>query len=216
MAWYVECASNWSEMWTCDSFARLCESPIVRRYLLAPEVRSQKLADFRLMDAMMDHTGAGIRPSIATRLKEQHGRCDIIDLLNPRYRAFTFRDRGGYALAAERAYVRATALTSTFALIRAERGLVRLRITCRAPANADVIVRVNGERAGAVRVGTQWQTSCIGVPAREGVNWLELQWPPAAPASDELERAARRLERGLYPDVLPCYGEIHALTATHM
>jgi len=216
MRLYLDTASRWPELWLCDSFARLCESPIVRRYLLSPEVRRQKLADFRLMEAVLralEEVGIDVRAQIERLLKEEHGAWESVDLLDPRYRAFTFRDRGGYALGPERAYVRAPNVTSQFALILAQAGPVSLQITCRAPAAGDVRVSVNGQPAGAAAVRPVWLTSELVIAAREGLNWIELEWPAAAPPQDELERAARRLERGLYPEVLPAYGEIHTFIA---
>ena len=214
---YLRCASRWPEPWLCEAFARLCESPIARRYLLAPEVRNQKIGDFGLMEAVMralDAHGLDARPEVGRLLKADYAAADPVDLLDPHYRAFTFRDRGGYALAAERAFLRATDLVSRFALVRALAGTVRLEITCRARVAGEVRVRLNGQACGVLRTQPVWATSTVTVTAREGLNWIELEWPPSAPPADEIERAARKLERGLYPDVLPAYAEIHALTAS--
>lgn len=45
MRWYIDCASRWPEPWLCESFARVCESPIVRRYLYAIVVYSALLCE---------------------------------------------------------------------------------------------------------------------------------------------------------------------------
>lgn len=212
MRHYLECAARGTAFWLTEAFARLCESPIVGRYLLAPELRSQKLADFRLMETMtraLEGEGVDLRADIERLLKGAHSS-EPVDLLDPRYRAFTFRDSGGYALAAERGYLRATDLNSTFALIRAQAGAVRLEITCRTPSGGDVGVLVNGREAGVVASESVWKTSGLAISAREGLNWIDLRWPDAAQPSGELERAAGRLERGIYPEVLPVFGEVHS------
>jgi hypothetical protein len=218
MRWYLDVFARQAAPWLCASFTRLCDSPIPRRYLLAPEVRSQKFADFRLMDAMaraLDEVNGGdARADFERVLMDEHDNRDPIDLLDPVYYASTFRDRAGYALAPERAYYRALDVRSRFALVRATAGPVRLEITCRARSPGRAEMRINGELAVRVPLETTWRTTTVTVFARAGVSWIDLEWPPAAPRPDELERAARRLERGLYPDVLPDYGEIHAFTAT--
>jgi hypothetical protein len=218
MRWYLDCFARRAEPWLCESFARLCESAISRRYLLAPEVRSQKFADFRLMDAMAraldEAAGGDARANLERVMKGEHAPRDPVDLLAPWYSASTFRDRTGYALAPERAYYRALNLRSRFALVRAEAGAVRLAITCRATTPGEANVQINGALCARLSLQPAWCTTVVTVQAREGVNWIDVQWPPAAPREDELERAARRLERGLYPDVLPSYAEIHAFTAT--
>jgi hypothetical protein len=214
---FVECASRWPEPWLCDAFASLCDSPIARRYLLAPEVRNQKLCDFRLMEASiqaLEAHGLDVRAQAGRLLKADFAAFDPVDLLDPHHRAFTFRDRGGYALAAERAYVRVTDLVSRFALVRAQAGRVRVTITCRAPAICEVAVRMNGQACGSLRAQTVWAVSTVTLATREGLNWIELEWPPAASPADGIARAACKLERGFYPDALPAYAEIHAMTAT--
>lgn len=181
---YLDSAARWTETWMSESFARLCESPMARRYLLAPEVRSHKLADYRLMDAVvaaLEAEGIDVRDEVARLLKQEHGASNRVDLLDPRYRAFTFRDRGGYALAAERGYVRAGDTTSAFALIRREAGRVELRMTGRCRSRGGVAVRVNGREAGVMPVEPVWRTSRLMVIVEEGLNWIELEWPRAAP-----------------------------------
>lgn len=217
MRLYVDCAARWSEPWLCESFARLCDSAMVRRYLLAPELHGQKLADLPLIEAMvgaLEKSGMSVRGSVERLLEDEHGAIDRVDLLDPRYRAFTFRDRAGYALAPERAYYRASDVQSRFALVRAQAGPVRLAITCRAPAEGEAGVRMNGQHAANLHIGTAWRTFTFEVAARRGVNWIVVEWPAAAPPAGELERAARRLERGVYPDVLPGFGEVHSFVAS--
>jgi hypothetical protein len=74
-------------------------------------------------------------------------------------------------------------------------------------------VRINGSAAGALRADVRWQTFALELEAQEGLNRIALEWPLRPPPVDAFEQAARRLERGAYPDVLPVFGEIHAFTA---
>jgi hypothetical protein len=73
---------------------------------------------------------------------------------------------------------------------------------------------MNGVPVCTVAAGRQWTTFVLTLPAARGVNRIELEWPLLSPRADSLERAARRLERGVYPDVFPAFGEIHAFTAS--
>jgi hypothetical protein len=75
-----------------------------------------------------------------------------------------------------------------------------------------VVVSVNGVAASTLRVRREWTTFELTLPGGAGVNRIELEWPSLPAPPDSLERAARRLERGTYPDVLPVFGEVHAFT----
>ena len=69
-------------------------------------------------------------------------------------------------------------------------------------------------RVAGVAATMQWTTHEFALPLDRGRNVIELQWPPPRPdAAAEFERAARRLERGLYPEVLAAFGELHAFVA---
>ena len=74
-------------------------------------------------------------------------------------------------------------------------------------------VRINGSAAGAVAADVRWQTFALDLTVRTGLNRIALEWPLLPPPADAFEQAARRLERGAYPDVLPVFGEVHAFTA---
>jgi hypothetical protein len=205
------------ERWMCGSFDALAEHPAIQRYLAASDPRvMEKLADFGLVEAMVDAMeGAGLpaRASVASLLAEEDGP-DPIDLCAPARRAVTFRERGGHALAAERGYVQAFTTTSVFFLRRARAGRVSCRLTCRLPGGSgEVGVRMNGSAPGAVAADVRWQTFALELVAQAGLNRIALEWPLSPPPADAFERAARRLERGAYPDVLPVFGEVHAFTA---
>lgn len=215
-----------AEQWMCESFDQMCHSQTVRRYLAATDPRvMDKLADFLLIEAVVDvleTAGIEARERVEAILRHDHGRpSQATDLLEDRYRARTFRERKGYSLGLERAYYQALDLCSPFYLILAEACPARFKLACRLPgaseANGEVAVNVNGVRIQLLQAGSAWQTFEFAVPqevTRAGVNGVELEWPLRAPAWErELERGARSLERGVYPDVLPVFGEVHAFTA---
>ncbi len=219
---YADAQSRAADPWLTEAFDRLTRAPNARRYLTLADPRlMEKLADFDLVDAVADALeadGTPAREEVLTILRAEHGRARHVDLLDPRYRATTFRERGGYSLGPERAYHRALDLVSRFFLIRDRPEPVLLRIAARLPAGeGDVGVRVNGTTVGAFAATRAWRNAEMQVAAdalRIGINRVELVWPLLAlPSAELLEEAARRLERGVYPEVLPAYGELHAFTA---
>jgi hypothetical protein len=72
---------------------------------------------------------------------------------------------------------------------------------------------MNGSAAGALAADVRWKTFALDLVAQAGLNRIALEWPLLPPPAGAFERAARRLERGAYPDVLPVFGEVHAFTA---
>ena len=135
-----------------------------------------------------------------------------VDLLAPRHRATTFRDIVGQGLGPPLGFVRATAPISRFVVVRAQTENLSARITLR--ASGEVAVVVNGVRVATVPAGMRWTTAEVALPLDRGHNLIEIHWPPPQPnTSAQFERAARRLERGLYPDVLAAFGEVHAFVA---
>jgi hypothetical protein len=219
---YVDAQSRGAEPWLTEAFDRLTRAPNARRYMTTADPRHLgKLADFDLVDAVADAleaVGVPAREEVAKILRSEHGRAPRVDLLDPRYRATTFRGRDGYSLGPQRAYHRALDLVSRFFLIRDDSEPLLLRVTARLPAGeGDVHARVNGSTVATFAAGREWRNAEISVPAdavRPGLNRVDLRWPLLAPPSAKLlEKDARRLERGLYPEVLPAYGEVHAFTA---
>jgi len=214
---FVESQLHPGERWMSGSFDLLAEHPAVRRYLAASDPRvMEKLADFALIEAMvqaLEAAGLPARTSVASLLAEEDGP-EPIDLCAPARRAVTFRERGGHALAAERGYVQAFTTTSVFFLRRAREGRVSCRLTCRLPGGSgEVGVRINGVTVGSVAADVRWKTFALHLDTERGLNRIGLEWPLKAPPADAFEQAARRLERGAYPDVLPVFGEVHAFTA---
>lgn len=217
LGWYLDVDAAVAEPWMSAAFDRLSASPLVRRYLAAGDPRViDRLADVELTAAMARAlAAAGLAP------ERRRAAGPRLDLLAARHHARTFRDRNAYSLAPGRAYYRALDLVSSFVFPRPADGPLAARLTCRLPGaddggEAEVGVSLNGRSVGRLAVGRTWRTFALGLPAealRDGVNELCLTWPLLAPRSAELlERGARRLERGVYPDVLPAWGEIHALT----
>jgi hypothetical protein len=215
---FVDSQLRPAERWMSASFETLSESPAVRRYLAAADPRvMEKLADFALIETMvgtLEAAGISARARAAVLLQDDGAPGRPVDLLEPRRRATTFRGRGGYSLGPERVYVQALDTTSTFFFTRAAGGPIRCRLTCRLPGGeGKVRVRMNGVPKSALAARRRWTTFEFTLPGVVGVNQIELDWPLLPPPADSLERAARRLERGTYPDVLPVFGEVHAFTA---
>ena len=139
----------------------------------------------------------------------------VVDLLDARHRATTFRERSGHSLGPERAYLRATAPISRFYLVQALPGPVDCRLTCRLSTGGEVTVVLNGQHPIQVEVAETWTTHELVLDACAGLNVLEVRWPRPRPRSAQvLEKAACRLERGVYPDTFVVFGEVHTLTAT--
>jgi len=213
IAWYLDAIAHDAEQWMGTSFDRLCESPLVRRYFAATDPRAVgRLADVGLtaaMTAVLAEAGR-VPPS---RESDAPG----IDLLAPRHSARTFRERAGHSLGPQRAYHRALDLVSHFAFQRWSAGTLRARLVCRLPGDgeAEVQLRLNGATLSTAGVGSGWRTHEIALPVRAGANELEIVWPLREPRWAELiESDARRLERAVYPDALPAYGEIYELRVT--
>jgi hypothetical protein len=206
-----------AEPWMCESFDEVARWPNMRRYL-APEGRRpmRRLADGILVEVIVDVLGSDEIP-----LQADGAPGEPIDLLASRHQSSTFREEGGYTFGPKPAYRRFFGLVSAFQLVCAAPAPVRLRLTCRVPsANGQdpaVEVRVNGAAIGELPASATWATAELEVPGAEiraGVNRIEIAWPLLEPRWEEqLERAARSLERGVRPDVLPAFGEVHALTA---
>jgi hypothetical protein len=216
---FVDSQLRHAERWMCRSFETLSRPAAVRRYLAAADPRvMEKLADFDLIEAMvgaLEAAGVPARAQAAALLREDDASGRPVDLLAARRRATTFRGRGGYSLGPERAYVQALDTTSAFFVARADAKPLRCRLTCRLPGGEGaVVVRVNGMPGSTLPARREWTTFEFTLPGAAGVNRIELAWPVLPLPPDSLERAARRLERGAYPDVLPILGELHAFTVS--
>ena len=214
---FVDSQLQPTERWMCASFEALSRPAAVQRYLAAADPRvMQKLADFVLIEAMvgaLEAAGVAARAHVTELLREEGPSGRPVDLLAARRRATTFRERGGHSLGPQRAYVQALDTTSVFLVVQADARLLRSRLTCRLPGGEGaVVVSVNGVAASTLRVRREWTTFELTLPGGVGVNRIELEWPLLPVPPDSLERAARRLERGTYPDVLPVFGEVHAFT----
>jgi hypothetical protein len=214
---YVDSHLGPGERWMSASFDVLSAHPAIGRYLSVSDPRlMEKLADFALIEAMvasLEEAGVPARAA-AARAMADADRSGAIDLLQPSRRATTFRERGSHALGGERAYMQAFTPTSVFFLTRPRAGPVSFRLTCRLPGGGgEVTAAIEGEPGVRLAVEEHWQTFEFDLRAPEGLSRITLEWPVRPPPPDSLERAARRLERGAYPDVFPWFGEVHAFQA---
>jgi hypothetical protein len=189
----------------------LRNEPQARRYLGSPEMlRAPRVADIVLADAAA--TAAGMEGLVDQVLLEEASLAPL-DLLSPRHRAATFREAVGQGLGPPPGFMRATAAVSRFVIIRAHDEVLTGRLTLRAAG--DVTVVANGVHVITFTAEPSWGTYDVPMPLCRGRNLISLHWPhPRPDVAATFERAARRLERGLYPEVLAAFGEIHAFTAS--
>ena len=207
----AEVVSRRSEAWLCRAWEAVGRDPQAHRYLGAPEMmRAPRVADLTLANAL---AAAADADGLVDAVLLEEADPVPVDLLAPRHRATTFRDVIGQGLGPLLGFVRATAPISRFVVVRAQAENLSARITLR--ASGVVAVVVNGVRVAELPSRMRWTTSELSLPLDRGHNLIELHWPPPQPdTSAQFERAARRLERGLYPDVLAAFGELHAFVAS--
>ena len=206
----AEIVSRRSEAWLCHAWEAIDREPQGRRYLGAAEMlRAPRVADITLAKALAAAAG---NDSLVDEVLIEEAAVLPLDLLAPKHRATTFRDVIGQGLGPTPGFVRATAPRSRFVVVRANAETLTARITLRAAG--EVAIVVNGAESLRVPARRQWTTTEFGLTLNRGPNVIELRWPTPQPdAAAEFERAARRLERGLYPEVLIAFGEVHAFTA---
>ncbi len=81
-----------------------------------------------------------------------------------------------------------------------------------APAGSTAQVSLNGEPLGSLDSSTSWAQARFGLPAqatRTGMNWLHIAWPvPLIDAGPRYAAGAAALDRRVWPDVLPVFGEL--------
>ena len=205
----AEVVSRRNEGWLCRAWVAIDREPQGRRYLGAPEMlRAPRVADITLAKALAAAAG---HDGMVDDILIEEASCLPLDLLAPKHRATTFRDVIGQGLGPAPGFVRATAPRSRFVAVRAHSEHVTARITLR--ATGDVVIVVNDVECVRVSALGQWMTAEFTMRLNRGQNVIEVLWPAPQPdASAEFERAARRLERGLYPEVLAAFGEVHAFT----
>lgn len=206
----AEVVSRRSEAWLCRAWDAIDREPQGRRYLGAPEMlRAPRVADTTLAKALASAAG---NDGLVQEILIEEAAPLPLDLLAPKHRATTFRDAIGQGLGPAPGFVRATAPSSRFVAVRATAETVTARITLRAAG--EVAIAVNGVECVRVSARPQWTTTAFTMRLNRGQNVIDVRWPTPQPdAAAEFERAARRLERGLYPDVLAAFGEVHAFTA---
>ena len=173
-------------------------------------LRAPRMADLVLADAA---AAAARRDDLVDRVLLEEAAPAPLDILALRHRAATVREALGQGLGPPPGFVRATAPVSRFVVVRASAEDLKARITLRSAG--EVAVVVNGRRVAALPAEPEWKTFEVPLVLARGRNAIELHWPPPqVDAAAEFERGARRLERGLYPEVLAAFGELYAFTAS--
>lgn len=212
---YMRVQAHPGALWMSASFDRLCGSRVVKRYLGSDgSATIDGLADIELAAVIDEIVGSDNHDSQCSE-----GTADI-DLLAPRHHASTFRERGGVVLQPLPAYYQAMDLSSFFSFSCKPTLALRARLCLRLPGaitgSANVRIFANTTLLECLPASGKWRTFEIDLPAHiltEGRNSLRIAWPLIEPRGTALlERAARCLERGAFPQVLPAYGEIHSFT----
>jgi hypothetical protein len=206
----IEIVCRSQEAWLSSSWPVLRAEPQIGRYFGSPEMlRAPRVADVVLADAVA--TAAKLNGRVDEILIEEAAPAPL-DLLTPRYRATTFREAIGLGLGPAPAYIRATARVSRFFVVRPRPERLHARLTLR--CDGVVSVDINGEAAGTLAGESRWKSFELPLVLARGRNVIELHWPaPRQNAPDLFEQAARRLERGLYPEVLVAFGELFEFRA---
>jgi hypothetical protein len=206
----ADAAARPGESWLCRSWASFGKEPQARRYLYAPEMlRAPRVDDTTLARALAAAAGD---PGLVDRIALEQASGGAIDLLDTAHRAATFREAVGQGLGPSLGFVRATAPVSRFVVVRQRAETLDAAVTLRAAGPVRLVV--NGVSVGEVGARPEWSTATFRLALDRGRNTIELHWPAPHPEVwREHERAARQLERGLYPDVLTAFGEVHAFTA---
>jgi hypothetical protein len=211
MAAVAEMVCRNVQPWLTRAWEVLRTEPQVWRYLGAPEIqRAPRVVDVALADALAEAADLG---GLVDQLLVEESASIPLDLLAPRHRAATFREAVGQGIGPQLGFVRVTAPTSRFLVVRPVAQELTGRITLRASGRVSVIV--NDVRVAEIPGQADWETCQVRLPLTAGRNVVELRWPPpAAEIEPALERAARRMERALYPEPLAAFGELHGFTAS--
>ena len=215
---YVDSHLGPGERWMSAAFDVLSAHPAIARYLSVSDPRlMEKLADFALIEAMvasLEEAGVPARAS-AARTMADVGRIGSdrppapVPARDHVPRARLPRPgRGARLCAGLHAHERVLPDP-------AAGGPVSFRLTCRLPGGCgEVAAGIEGGRDVLLAVEEHWKTFEFELRAPKGLSRVTLNWPVRPPPADSHERAARRLERGAYPDVFPWFGEVHALQLT--
>lgn len=125
----------------------------------------------------------------------------------------------------ELAYYRSPWPASSFALFCCGSSDVELAITARLPAPSEescavrgcIDVEVNGCRTATLSLTNHWKKVTLSLSREHlvpGLNKLTFNWPlPQWRGEEALDRAIRRLQRGLQADIHPVFGEVAEIIA---
>ncbi len=224
---FIEVQARKAPHWMCAAFRGMTRNPQVMRYMAPWDTRrTEKLAEFafsRAICAALENVGIEVRGRLAELEMQEHALGDSpVDLLQGCYRAQTPRERQGFSLGAELAYVKAYGQVSNhFLVLRAQEDL-KLQLTARlpegTPRRAYLRVLLNDKLVRRIKADEDWRSFHISVGrvlTRVGLNLVTVQWPLRKGHYDShCRRAALQVERLSPPDVLPTFGELFALTVS--
>jgi tetratricopeptide (TPR) repeat protein len=220
MQWYLDLQSRQAPSWMCSSYDKLCQIPIIRRYLsVADPHMNYKFDDTLLVKAISEELATRnfrARDSIWT--VEPETMDHSWNLLAPSSSARTFRERMGYALGIQRGYHRATTRQSRFHLAGHKSGPYIVQLTARVPGAVSpsqvTSVRVNDHLVFQTALGGSWKTCEWQVDAgmiHPGPNLITIDWPiPNTHLPEQVDAGVALLEKGIMPDPLPAFGDVHS------
>ncbi len=236
MTRFIEIQTRRAPMLMCRATEELAgiASQQIQRYILYGD--DQRL-DRLLTDAVagsLEEIGVEAREGLELLRREEHsltrGRTDLLDFYyssdsrQPQEAMWAMPRQEGDGRFEKSDFYRAYGLDSRFVFVGDAGRPVQLLLTCRLPGGpalrARLLLSVNDLPQAELEIGGAWETWELTIPGeavREGVNEVALRWPlpELAGLSGEAELAQAFADPELTaPELFPCFGEIHAFTAT--
>jgi hypothetical protein len=207
----------------CAAFEQLANSAgLAVVALLFRSPRVQKTINFDLVEAILQVLAAKEPDAyfnILDLIKKEHGigRGKRNLLQTPYLRPSEAGDQRNCA------YYHANARSSQFIFIANRQEDVQGKITLRTGSEAtpgEAQIYVNNVLAASVTANRKWRRHSFVLQShllREGLNRLEIIWPPFSFCSaDRVRHIVRALEDGKIPEISPVCGEIFTLTIESM
>lgn len=216
---FLEVQVRRAPTWACAASERL--SAVATPFLTRHIVGIPKLFQPVLLPAIADALEENGLPSLDfldELRKEERSLSDRPrDLLDP-YNRPSLSDLGWPEWPAP--IGRAYSSTSRYPWVSRTPREVAFGLNCRrmrAARPGECQVRINGTCVIRLCLSSEWSTFRFSAPGdlvKNGVNWLEIDWPIDLPSGDEeIEHIAREHEHGRILPLRPIFAEISLLTA---
>jgi hypothetical protein len=232
MTRFIEIQTRRAPMLMCRAAEEIASlaSQQLQQYLLRSN--DQRL-DRLLLDAItesLQEIGVDARGNLERLRREEHGlargTADLLafyscsDTRQPQEVMWAMPQQVGGHSFKESDFYRAYGIESRFLFIGEAGQPVRLRLTGRLPGSAPprrtLLLSLNDRPQVEIEIGGTWETWELAIPGeavREGVNEVSIRWPlPEFPGQEALASAFTDPDAAA-PELYPCFGEIHTLTA---